>query len=183
MLAVVHCTVFEYHEAGYDSYITAIVAIKIAAKLNKEGTARKGEKEAEEDKIMAAMVALPPDFGMHNGYVTATDTSSLSSSDTSLPTASPAQNATGLEYSSHEGDVHEPAASNPSNTSPDAQHPLSAFIAVEESKSKLSHKSRATTASELNNVDKLRSAFSTITIYDTLPSSSTTSHTYRALRR
>jgi len=63
------------HEAGYDSYITAIVAIRMASKLQREGSSRKKDHDRQQQDVAnaAAVSSSLPDFGVTEGYVTATE--------------------------------------------------------------------------------------------------------------
>lgn len=62
------------HEAGYDSYITAIVAIKMAAKLNRDGSSRKKDHDRQLQEVAAAAADHPAQFGVSENYVTAAET-------------------------------------------------------------------------------------------------------------
>jgi len=63
------------HEAGYDSYITAIVAIRMASKLQREGSSRKHDHDRQQQDVAkaAAVSSSLPDFGVTDGYVTAAE--------------------------------------------------------------------------------------------------------------
>ena len=63
------------HEAGYDSYITAIVAIRMASKLQRDGSSRKQDHDRQQQDVAkaAAVSSSIPDFGVTEEYVTATE--------------------------------------------------------------------------------------------------------------
>ena len=63
------------HEAGYDSYITAIVAIRMASKLQRMGSSPKKDHDRQEQDVAkaAAVSSSLPDFGVTDGYVTAAE--------------------------------------------------------------------------------------------------------------
>lgn len=148
-----------YHEAGYDSYITAIVAIKMAAKLNKEGTARKKQQEEQEKKLAVAEARSPPEFGMPEGYMTTTESASSKDNNVFASSAASARHGNLSESLSRQ--------SNP-DTLPSASSALpssSNIVAVKAIKptSAESHPSSTETS-----VEKVRSAFSSATIYDSL---------------
>lgn len=76
------------HEAGYDSYITAIVAIKMSSKLRKDGSQRKKDHDRQQEEVAKTAAASPPEFGIQDGYITATesiDSTSSEASNTALP--------------------------------------------------------------------------------------------------
>lgn len=77
------------HEAGYDSYITAIVAIKLAAKLHKEGSLRKNDHDRQAQGVAQAAATQPQDFGVQDTYVTAPECNNSPDAVTSPSTPQP----------------------------------------------------------------------------------------------
>lgn len=63
------------HEAGYDSYITAKVAIQMSTMLHMSGSARKKDHDRQQQEIekAAANASSLPDFGVQDEYTTATE--------------------------------------------------------------------------------------------------------------
>ncbi|KAK5069560.1 hypothetical protein LTS08_007598 [Lithohypha guttulata] len=62
------------HEAGYDSYITAIVAIKMAAKLQRDGSSRKKDHDRQAEEVANRVADHPPEFGLQEGQAPSTGT-------------------------------------------------------------------------------------------------------------
>lgn len=73
------------HEAGYDSYITAIVAIRMAAKLSRDGSSRKKDHDRQLQEVAAAAADHPPEFGVSDNYITPIQTKDEVKNDQPLP--------------------------------------------------------------------------------------------------
>ncbi|KAK5945582.1 hypothetical protein PMZ80_002787 [Knufia obscura] len=183
------------HEAGYDSYITAIVAIRMASKLQRGGSSRKRDHDRQQQDVAkaAAVSSSLPDFGVTDGYVTATESmddlsevSSAGQTNTSQPQTpktpvTATRTAVGSPTSSSEPSrtrsfghsKHDSIASVTSNTS---TSPTS-VVAVKSRPPPPPPRPRPTSISkpvdwkDESAVASLRSAFSSTTIWDKIAGS------------
>lgn len=186
------------HEAGYDSYITAIVAIKMATKLQRDGSRRKNDHDRQQQEVADAAISAPPSFGGRGENAAATgsvdqtietgpeaslqnhDLHSLAGSN-----SSPVQKESSSEQadSTISGSRFDSITSAISNTSSTLEHSTvepstpSSVIAVKV-KSKASpqahsrHGSRSVSGKDEPQVASLRSAFASTSLYDSLGTSS-----------
>lgn len=183
------------HEAGYDSYITAKVAIQMATKLHMNGSARKKDHDRQQQEVeqAAAVASSLPEFGVQDGYTTAAETmdtaSETSTSDTSktltgtiksffMPQTqtqpqSPTQRSVESNASAHaKTDSTNSITSNPSTPTNNNTNP-SSVIAVKQTvadspTSTTNRQPRPINWRDESAVAEVRSAFASTSIYDAL---------------
>lgn len=144
------------HEAGYDSYITAILAIQMAAKLNVGGSARKKDHDRQQNEVAQANTEDLLDFGVQEGYETAKESQEPVIQSESLPVIS-------THFGHRQTDSINSVASE-STAYSDRSTP--SVVAI-----KQKVPAAPVNWNDESRVDSLRSAFATTSIYDSLDSS------------
>lgn len=152
------------HEAGYDSYITAIVAIRMAAKLQKDGSSRKKDHDRQQQEVAQAAASSPHEFGLQDGYVTATE-SLDGTSETSLQPPVQAQPAS--------VPPPPPGHSRVDSTTSTASN-ASSFRSTDSPTSPIPPSSTKQVINKVeSSVSAIRSMFASTSIYDTFSKSET----------
>lgn len=166
------------HEAGYDSYITAKVAIQMSSKLQKNGSARKKDHDRQQNEVeqAAAVAGSHPNFGVQDTYATPSESNHPSKGSTGGTLSTFTETVkdffttpTESQPSANSGSMHKPSDSITSVTSNTSKNTASSVIAVKEPPSSNSRKSNPSINwKDEQAVAKLRSAFASSSIYDAL---------------
>lgn len=174
------------HEAGYDSYITAKLAIYMSAKLQKNGSARRKEKDRQQQgiELAAANASSLLDFGIREERDTTTDSpDAMSQNSTNHGSKSlmgtvrgffmpPKQTSEQLEKASNTSG-HARTDSINSAQSNSSMNTVSSVVAVKKKvfSSPNKHKAASMNWKDESTVAAVRSAFASTSIYDILGSS------------
>lgn len=165
------------HEAGYDSYITAIVAIKMAAKLNRDGTQRRKENERQQQEVAHDVTTeANNEFGVQEGYVTATETLESASELSSIPSnpdmQMPDETGSSSTKTHSRYDSSTSTASNLSNVSNNTSTPSTSSVIAVKTTRPSSEKAVPVDWKDDSQVAALRSAFASQSIYESFDASS-----------
>lgn len=171
------------HEAGYDSYITAKVAIQMSSMLHVNGSARKKDHDRQQQQLDEANEAADslPEFGVQDGYVTATGQNKAVTGDTVTSESSPSDTKNTLvrtiknfftlqaqpDTSEQRTDTNNKAPSAPSDNASTNPPPASSVIAVKQT-AQPKGKNASLDWRDESAVANVRSAFASTSVYDAL---------------